>query len=151
MKNHIQKITLTINIILSLMLTFSVSVAASEELSSARLIEQIIAVTKAQNKVLMHNSTLADAKHLFSLYSDDFIYVHEAYGGEYSKKHLYNNTVKYLKSGGYNKVEDRYSIVSYLAGLNTVAVQRKENSGVIHLAVFEFDGDKVSKITEYWQ
>ncbi len=151
MKKHIQKTSLTINIILSLMLTFSVNVVAGDELSSARLIKQVIAVTKAQNKVLMHSSTIADAEHLFTLYSDNFIYVHEAYGGEYSKVHLYKNTVKYLKSGGYNKVEDRYSIVSYLAGLNTVAVQRKESSGVIHLAVFEFDGDKVSKITEYWQ
>ncbi len=140
-------------LIITLLLILTVPVVATEvnESSIENLKAQIIAVNKAQNKVLMHDSTVADAERLFAMYSEDFIYIHEVYGGEYSKAHLYRNTVRYLKSGGYNKVEDRYTVVSMIVGLNAVAVQRKEKDGDLHLAVFEFKGDKVSKITEYWK
>jgi len=140
-------------LIITLLLILTVPVKATEvnEASIENLKAQIIAVNKAQNKVLMHDSTVEDAERLFALYSDDFIYIHEVYGGEYSKAHLFSNTLRYLKSGGYNKIEDRYTVVSMIVGLNAVAVQRKEKDGDLHLAVFEFKGDKVSKITEYWK
>jgi hypothetical protein len=127
----------------------------SEELSRAlnksELISKMISVNKAQNKVMMKGSSVQDIEQLFDLYTDDFIYVHEVYGGKYTKEHLYNNTVKYLQSGGYNKISDRYTIASYIVGVNTIAVQRLADNGILHLAVFEFTGDKVKKITEYWK
>ncbi len=123
----------------------------SKVLSQGELIHQLVLVNSSQNKSMMKNSSVQDVDKLFSLYTDDFTYVHEAYGGVYSKNHLYNNTVKYLNSGGYNKIADRYTIVNYIVGLNTIAVQRLEDSGKLHLSVFEFKGKKVKTITEYWQ
>ena len=133
------------------LLTLPVMANEPSELSFAELKAQVVAVTKAQNKMMMRNSTVADADRLFDMYTKDFIYIHEVYGGEYSKAHLYNNTLKYLKSGGYNRDADRYTLINIIVGLNAVAVQRKENDGDLHLAVFEFKGDKVSKIIEYWK
>lgn len=115
------------------------------------LIEKIIEVNKAQNKVMWKNSTEADVNALFDLYSDDFVYIHEVYGGTYTRSHLYNNTMKYLQSGGYTMTHDRYEIKQYIVGLDAVAVERKEHGGGLHLAVFEFKNDKIAKITEYWK
>ena len=156
MHTYIIKIAFYLSLIVGLAFSFSIQAKDNtkkhNDILTVNLIEKVTVVTQAQNKVMMHNSTKSDVDHLFSMYSDDFVYIHEVYGGKYSKENLYNNTVKYLKSGGYNKVEDRYTVVSYLVGLNTVAVQRKENkNGALHLAVFEFKQDKVSKITEYWK
>ena len=123
----------------------------SRTLNKSELISKMVLVNKAQNKVMMKGSSVQDVDQLFDLYTDDFIYVHEVYGGEYTKEHLYNNTVKYLQSGGYNKISDRYTVASYIVGVNTIAVQRLANTGILHLAVFEFTGDKIKKITEYWK
>ncbi len=123
----------------------------SRTLNKSELISKMISVNKAQNKVMMKDSSIQDIEQLFDLYTDDFIYVHEVYGGEYTKEHLYNNTVKYLQSGGYNKISDRYTVASYIVGVNTIAVQRLADNGKLHLAVFEFTGDKIKKITEYWK
>jgi hypothetical protein len=41
--------------------------------------------------------------------------------------------------------------VSLLFGYNAVAVERESSGGAKHLSVFEFKGEKVSKIVEYWR
>ena len=115
---------------------------------------KVIEVTDAQNKAMMHGSTVADVDKLFSLYADDFTYIHEAYGGTYTKDELYGNTVRLLERGIYSKTEPRYTLVSTIPGYNGIAVERQEtHKGVTskHLAVFEFRDDKVVKIIEYWK
>jgi hypothetical protein len=127
----------------------SVDVLSADELR-ARVAE----VTDAQNKVMLQGSTVTDVDALFSLYTDDFVYIHEAYGGAYTRERLYGNTVRLLERGLYDKAEPRYVIVSTIPGYNAIAVERQEtHKGVTskHLAVFEFRGDKVSKIVEYWK
>lgn len=95
---------------------------------------------------------MEDVEALFSLYTDDFTYEHKVYGGVYTREELYNNSSRYLKAGQYQHTQGRYRILNILPGLNAAAVQRLEvESGNIHLAVFEFEGDKVAKIVEYWK
>ena len=122
--------------------------------SSDELKAKVIEVTDAQNKVMMHGSTVADVDKLFSLYADDFTYIHEAYGGTYTKDELYGNTIRLLERGIYSKTEPRYILVSTIPGHNAIAVERQEtHKGTTskHLAVFEFREGKVSKIIEYWK
>jgi len=133
-------------------LLISLSQAAdSQVLSPEQMIVKVAEVTDAQNKIMMRGSTMADVDELFSLYTDDFVYVHEVYGGTYTRGKLYSNTVKNLESGRYDMTEPRYTIVSTISGYNGIAVEREEIGGAKHLAVFEFNGDKVSRIVEYWR
>jgi hypothetical protein len=128
--------------------------ADSLSLSADELKAKVIEITAAQNKVMMHGSTVADVDKLFSLYTDDFTYIHEAYGGKYTKDELYGNTVRLLKRGIYSKTEPRYTLVSTIPGYNGIAVERQEtHKGVTskHLSVFEFRDAKVAKIIEYWK
>ncbi len=123
-------------------------------LSSDELMAKAVEVTNAQNKVMMQGSTVADVDALFSLYADDFTYVHEAYGGTYTREKLYGNTTRLLARGLYSKTEPRYTLISAIPGYNSIAVERQEtHKGVTskHLAVLEFRDAKVSKITEYWK
>lgn len=123
-------------------------------LSQAELKAKLAVVTDVQNKVMMHGSTVADVDALFSLYTNDFVYVHEVYGGIYTRDELYKNTIRALERGSYAMTEPRYTIVSMIPGYNGIAVERQEISkgtAKRHLAVFEFRDDKVSKITEYWK
>lgn len=49
-------------------------------------------------------------------------------------------------------LKERYKILRILPGFGAAAVERLEvASGKIHLSVFEFEGNKVSKIIEYWE
>ncbi len=123
-------------------------------LTADALKAKVIEVTNAQNKVMMQGSTTADVDQLFSLYTDDFTYVHEAYGGTYTRNELYGNTIRLLQRGIYNKTEPRYTLTSTIPGYNSIAVERQEtHEGITarHLAVFEFHGPKVSRIIEYWK
>lgn len=57
-----------------------------------------------------------------------------------------------MESGQYQLTEGRYEILDVMTGLNAAAVERLEvESGKVHLSVFEFEGSKVSRITEYWK
>jgi hypothetical protein len=123
-------------------------------LSADELKDKVTEVTDAQNKVMMQGSTAADVDKLFSLYTDNFVYIHEAYGGTYTRDELYGNTIRLLERGIYNKPEPRYILISTIPGYNSIAIERQEtHKGVTskHLAVFEFRDGKVSKIIEYWK
>lgn len=123
-------------------------------LSPTELKAKLVEVTDVQNKVMMLGSTVADVDALFSLYTKDFVYVHEVYGGVYTREDLYKNTVRLLERGKYAMTEPRYTIVSMIPGHNGIAVEREQISkgeAKKHLAVFEFREDKISKITEYWK
>lgn len=121
-------------------------------LSDDEIRQLVERVNHAQNRMMMRGSDAADVDALFDLYTEDFTYVHEVYGGVYTREELYANSVRYAQAGQYQFTEDRYSILQVLPGLDAAAVQRLEsNSGNKHLAVFEFEGGKVSKIVEYWK
>jgi ketosteroid isomerase-like protein len=138
--------------ILMFSLSFLASAQEKQEVSGRQVEELIEKVNLAQNKVMMRNSTPQDIEALFAMYSDDFTYVHAAYGGNYSRETLLGNTVRIQKAGRYNLDEGRYKILRVITGLNGAAIERMENkSGKIHLSVFEFKDGKVSKITEYWK
>ncbi|WP_281559977.1 hypothetical protein [Thalassomonas sp. RHCl1] len=135
---------------------FTALVNASEVsgLSSDDLKARVTFINELQNKILMKGSLVKDIDALFSNFTDDFTYVHEIYGGTYSREHLYNNYVKFLKAGNYQRTADRYRIVSMIAGHNAISIEREQTyEGVTsnHLTVFEFKGKQVSKIIEYWK
>ena len=128
--------------------------ADTRTLTADELKSRVADVTQAQNKVMMNGSTTADVDALFSLYAPDFVYVHEVYGGTYTRDQLYKNTQRVLERGRYDLTTPRYTITSVIPGYNGIAVEREEISkgqAKRHLAVFEFRGDKVSKIIEYWK
>ncbi|AWF79687.1 hypothetical protein BTJ40_01935 [Microbulbifer sp. A4B17] len=77
------------------------SPAISSELTKEELEKKAALINDLQNKVLMKGSTINDIDTLFSHYTDDFTYTHEVYGGTYTREHLYNNSIKYLKEGEY--------------------------------------------------
>lgn len=123
-------------------------------LSVDELKAKIVEITAAQNQVMLRGSTAEDVDKLFALYSDDFVYRHDVYGGNYSKDELYANTMLLLAMGKYDKTEPRYRIINQIPGYNTIAVERQEvHKGVVknHLAVFEFSQGKVAKVIEYWK
>jgi hypothetical protein len=141
---------------LALVLAFVMGCAAAGPvvLTADELKAKVEQVTQAQNKVMLKGSVKADVDALFTLYSDDFVYIHEAYGGSYSKEQLYANTLRLMSMGKYDQTEPRYRITNLMPGYNAVAVLRQEvHKGVTqnHLAVFEFQADKVTKIIEYWK
>ncbi len=140
--------------ILSGLMLFSLQAAELQVLSAEQLKAKVAEITQAQNKVMLKGSTRADVDQLFALYSDDFVYRHDVYGGNYSKKQLYDNTLRLQALGKYDKTAPRYRILSQLPGYNAVAVERQEvhqGGTQNHLAVFEFRADKVIKISEYWK
>ncbi|MGB0835365.1 MAG: hypothetical protein ACPGR2_12660 [Psychrobium sp.] len=134
-----------------LLFLVSLPAANAKELNSEQLVERVKQVNELQNKVLMAGSTKQDIDSLFAQYTDNFTYVHEVYGGTYSRAGLYKNTVKFHGQGDYQYQQPRYQIIQLMTGLNAIAVKRKQFDGKIHLSVFEFDGEKVKRIIEYWR
>ena len=128
--------------------------AMAQVLTADELQARVVEITDAQNRVMMNGSTVADIDTLFSFYTPDFLYIHEAYGGTYTRDELHANTVRALEAGRYNGSEPRYRVISMIPGHNGIAVEREEVvRGVAkrHLAVFEFRDNRVSRIIEYWR
>ena len=144
-------------LLLVMLFSLIVSVANAKEiveLSPESLKIKVMEINKLQNNIFMSGSQVTDIDKLFSTYTDEFEYIHEVYGGTYTRDHLYGNYVKSLKAGNYKRTGGRYNIVSMIVGHNAVSVERQQTyKGVTanHLAVFEFEGNKVSKIIEYWK
>lgn len=147
---------LTISLALVAVLLSSTFTSASEQhtLSKEAILAKVAVVNDAQNRVLMKGSEQTDLDYLFSLKTEDFTYIHEKYGGTYTRAHLYNNYLKGIEKGRYTFAHNRYEVVHILTGENTAAIQRlqtnKEGEHEVHLVVFEFRGGKVSRMVEYW-
>lgn len=121
-------------------------------LSEEKIKSLVASVTEASNRMMMNGSKIEDVDAMFAMYTDDFVYIHEVYGGTYTRERLYGNSVRNLKAGRYKFTEARYQLLNVIPGLNAAAVERREtNTGKSHLAVFEFKGEKIAKITEYWK
>lgn len=139
--------------ILSLFLIFGIFVGVGARASASIDLENTIkAVNDAQNIAMLATATINDLDELFDMYTDDFVYVHKVYGGTYTREELYGNAAKYITTKHYKLTEGRYKILRILPGFGAAAVERLEvASGKIHLSVFEFEGNKVSRIIEYWE
>lgn len=121
-------------------------------LSEGKIKSLIASVTEASNRMMMSGSKVEDVDAMFAMFSEDFVYIHEVYGGTYTRELLYGNSMRNLKAGRYKLTESRYELLNVIPGLNAAAVERRETkTGKRHLAVFEFKGEKISKITEYWK
>lgn len=141
-----------VGLLLGLLVSAACHGAEGADLSAERIKTLVAAVNDASNRMMLKGSSVDDVDALFSMYADDFVYVHEAYGGQYPRERLYSNAVNNMKAGRYNMAEGRYKLLNVIAGLNAAAVERLEvRSGKVHLSVFEFKGDKVSKVVEYWK
>ncbi len=143
--------------VLALIVLNSVWKAFAEEpatavntLSAGQIAAKVQQATAALNDVARQGATKAQADQLFALYSADFVYQHDKYGGVYPRDQLYRNTLRMIQNGGDNTQNDRYQLLQILPGESSAAVLRLTRDGQQHLSVFEFSGDKISKIKEYW-
>ncbi len=139
-----------------ILLNFVCSAGAKEQATAVKTLSagQIAAIvqqaTVALNDVARKGATPAQADQLFALYSTGFVYQHDKYGGVYTREQLYRNTLRMIQHGGDNSQTDRYQLLQILPGESSAAVLRLTRDGEQHLSVFEFSGDKISKIKEYW-
>lgn len=110
-------------------------------------------------KVYQKNSTQTDIDKLFSLFTDDFVYVHPKYGGEYSRADIYEGYVNNQANGAYNGAIADVKVRNMIVGLNAVATDRvylnKGDGGALTevdpgMTLFEFRKGKISRIFEYW-
>ena len=145
--------TIGMGVLMAVGLLSSLS-SSAKTLTPEVIMSKVVEINRAQNVVLLKGSTKVDLDQLFSLKTEDFTYIHEKYGGTYSRDTLYGNYLKRVKNGQYTFEHNRYEIVHVLTGENTAAIQRlqtnTEGEQALHLVVFEFDGDKVSRMVEYW-
>lgn len=109
--------------------------------------------------VYKQNSTKDDVDNLFNLFTDDFVYIHPKYGGEYSRKDIYEGYLNNQKNGGYNGSVTDMKIRNMIIGLNALVTDRvyfkQTGSGELEevdpgMTLFEFRDGKISKIFEYW-
>ena len=105
------------------------------------------------------NSTIEDIDNIFELFTDDFTYVHEQYGGVYTRQNLINSNKRNQKNGGYDCEVPDINVNNKIVVYNGIAVSKsfmlkKEGSvetGDPQLALFEFKDGKIFRITEYWK
>lgn len=145
---------------LTLLLVTSEKLAA-QELNKAHKDSLLAIVDQYYNlnlKVFKGSSKPSDIDAIFSLFTNDFTYVHPKYGGEYSRENLYKGYINNQKKGNYNgKVAD-IVIVNKIVGYNAVAVQKRfinktdntTKEGELEMTLFEFKKGKISRIFEYW-
>lgn len=109
-------------------------------------------------KIFQKNSTIKDIDKVFSLFTDDFEYIHPKYGGTYTREDLYNGYLRNQKNGGYNGNIKDIKITNKIIGLNAVVVEKKFiekkdeelKEGNLEMTLFEFRNGKISRIFEYW-
>lgn len=114
-------------------------------------LEKIYTAYKAaQDQLFSANGSQAAVDKLYEFYTDDFIYNHPAYGGNYTRKHLYENTVKFMKAGRYMNSRKRETL-NIIYGLNAICIeQRYEGEDKTTMTLFKFRKDKIYYIEEYW-
>lgn len=110
-------------------------------------------------KVYQQNSTRDDIDNLFNLFTDDFVYIHPKYGGEYSRKDIYEGYINNQNNGSYNSSITDVKIKNMIIGLNALVTDRvylrRAESGEPEevdpgMTLFEFKDGKICKIFEYW-
>ena len=109
-------------------------------------------------RVFQAGSTVADIDAIFSLFTDDFEYVHPKYGGSYSRQVLYDGYVNNQKNGRYDGSVVDIKELRRIVGLNAVVTEKvfvsKEAGEIVEgepqMTLFEIRGGKISRIMEYW-
>ncbi|MEQ6168229.1 nuclear transport factor 2 family protein [Ekhidna sp. MALMAid0563] len=109
-------------------------------------------------KVFQSGSSQSDIDSLFSLFSEDFTYLHPNYGGTYSRKDLYDGYINNQKNGRYNGRVADIKVTNRISGLNAVSVEkrfvtRKDDTlseGEPQMTLFEFRDGKIYRIHEFW-
>ncbi len=108
------------------------------------------AYQKSYKKLFASGSTIGDIDSLYHFYTQDFVYNHPKYGGNYSRELLYNNTLKYHKKGAYNNSPAR-TITNVIYGLNAVIFEFiEEGSTDKMVTLMKFRKDKIYYIEEFW-
>jgi hypothetical protein len=109
-------------------------------------------------KVFQVNSKPSDIDNIFSLFTEDFTYMHPKYGGAYSRENLYNGYIRNQKNGSYNGSIIHIKIVNKIVGTNALVIEKRfvkktENGmkeGESEMTLFEFRKGKIFRIFEYW-
>ena len=129
------------------------------EATSRDLMDGIISEYYELNlRVFRENSEVGDIERIFTLFTNDFTYIHPRYGGTYSRETLYDGYLRNLQEGNYDGSITNIKIHNRIFGLNAVAVQKsfveKNEGGIIEknpeMTLFEFRDGKICRITEFW-
>ena len=105
---------------------------------------------KAQDNVFRKGSSISDIDKLYSFYTSDFEYNHPKYGGIYTRKHLYDNTVASLKRGRYNNSKKR-TTVNIIYGENAICIEQQyEGDDKTTMTLFKFRKNKIYYTHEFW-
>ncbi len=123
---------------------------STKALTKAELTRVFDQYLKAYNKVFRKGSTVKDVDRLYHFYTDDFKYNHPGQGDIYSRDLLYDNTLKYLKTGAYDDGKERH-VINQIFGLNAMVVEQKyDGDDKPTMTLIKFRGDKIYYIEEYW-
>ncbi|MDF2157106.1 nuclear transport factor 2 family protein [Algoriphagus sp. CAU 1675] len=109
-------------------------------------------------KIFSKDSDIKDVEKLFQMFSEDFTYVHEEYGGVYTREDLYNGYSRNIEKGDYDGSIYDIRVFSVISGKDALAVSKRYVSQTNpnpqqedgEMAVFEFKDGKIFRITEYW-
>lgn len=109
-------------------------------------------------KVFQSNSKPSDIDTIFTLFTEDFTYVHPKYGGTYSRENLYSGYIRNQKNGSYNSRILDIKIVNRIVGINAIAIEKRFlktsehgiKGGDVEMTLFEFRKGKICRIVEYW-
>lgn len=111
-------------------------------LSKGMALEEQLKLVKLFFKIVEQHQDIEDK---FAKVTDDFVYIHHGYGGEYSRQDLYNGFVRNFKRGMY-KDNKPILIEGSISGLNMIVVKRKSGKTTL----FEFRDNKIARIKEFW-
>jgi ketosteroid isomerase-like protein len=109
-------------------------------------------------EIFRKGSDMEDVDALFQLFTEDFTYNHQEYGGVYTREDLYKGYLRNLESGGYDGSVYDIRVFSVISGKDALAVSKRYLSKTNpnpqkedgEMAVFEFKNGKIYRITEYW-
>lgn len=90
-------------------------------------------------------ATNEDIDKIFALFSEDFVYDHPNYGGEYSRENLYAGYTRNLAQGRYRN-SNLTQIHNSIVGKDMVVIAKDKG----RVTLFEFRDNKIVRIREYW-
>lgn len=105
-------------------------------------------------KIFQKVSTPEQIDSLFTYFTSDFEYIHEKYGGLYTRQDLYEGYLNNQANGGYDGSIVGVELLRMITGLNAVAVERRyiqlDGPSEQQMTLFEFRNGKIKRIVEYW-
>ena len=158
---HLTIMPSPIRMICNFLLFLTVSLVTAQEATEAHkdslnaVVDQYYSLNV---QVFQAGSTMEDVEQVFSLFTDDFVYVHPKYGGTYTRQDLYDGYTRNLENGRYNGRVVDIKVLTRITGLNAVVTQKafvEREDGQItekepQMTLFEFRDGKIARISEYW-